>query len=604
MPTPYAGPPLTVAYLGNFRHSFCTEVHVAASLESLGHTVVRLQEDQTAWDSIVPTVQAKGAQLFMWTRTWPSEKSEALPVLEALRSIGVPSAFFHLDRWHGLDREHQVHDQPFAYCDVIFSPNDSPRWKEDGFNHFWLPPGVYGPECEPVSPNPRRWPFDVVFVGSHPYPHPEWQKYRTDLLSAFRAAFGRRFAILPRERRGTPIRGRDLQELYATVPVILGDSCLAGESTMYWSDRVPETLGRGAALIHPRVPGMGEWYSNVVPEQDFIGYDLGDFKQAVAKARFALDDEVGRWMVGQQGRRTVLGRDTYAHRMGTVLAVAEGIYDGFREVEWQRSSPEVEREAGVSFSLRIAPHPKPDLSGNGDFESGGGWTTPATESLRVKLNRWSAVFEPRPGTTDAEVIGEVWWKNDYRVPPEGFCGTVVDIGANVGAFSVLAAKAGARAVYAVEPEPGNCARLDAHVRANGATGIVSILNLAMTGEMTTVLVEGMGGGARTLPAGNGEGIATITLEWMLDEYGPVEFLKCDVESAEYDIFDACPVEALAAVDRIALEFHGPLMPHLSHLNAVDHLERWGALVAKLADAGRVETFGHPMRGGLIWWRKY
>jgi Ser/Thr protein kinase RdoA (MazF antagonist) len=50
---------------------------------------------------------------------------------------------------------------------------------------------------------------------------------------------------------------------------------------------------------------------------------------------------------------------------------------------------------------------------------------------------------------------------------------------------------------------------------------------------------------------------------------------------------------------------GPAMPHLSNLDDDGkHLERWGALVAKLADAGRVETFGHPMRGGLIWWSSY
>lgn len=232
-----------------------------------------------------------------------------------------------------------------------------------------------------------------------------------------------------------------------------------------------------------------------------------------------------------------------------------------------------------------------------------------TDSLRVKLNRWSAVFEPRPGTTDAEVIGEVWTRNDYRVPPEGFSGTVVDIGANVGAFSVLAAKAGAKRVVAFEPEAGNVIRLNAHVIDNGMVRRVTILRQAVLNDWRQVSMVGSGGGARAEahpePDMHSDLVAGVPLADVLEDYGPVEFLKCDIEGGEYEAFDACPVELLARVQTIALEFHGPAMPHLSHLDDDGkHLERWGALVAKLADAGRVETFGHPMRGGLIYWRSY
>jgi FkbM family methyltransferase len=592
---------LTVAYLGNFRHSFCTEVHVAASLEILGHKVVRLQEDETAWATIPATVEAKGAQLFMWTRTWPSEKSEALPVLEALRKLGVPSAFFHLDRWHGLDREHQVHDQPFAYCDVIFSPNDSPKWREDGFNHFWLPPGVYGPECEPVPPNPRRWPYDVVFVGSHPYPHPEWAKYRSDLLSAFSRAFRGRFGILP--RRGTPIRGRDLQELYATVPVVLGDSCLAGASTRYWSDRVPETLGRGGLLIHPMVDGMTPWYRSTGDSghTDFMGYRLGQFDEAVALAKWALQERDVAEAIAVQGSATVLARDTYAHRMGTVLAVAEGIHGGYRDSPlplgsvdsqvWERSSSEVERFAGVSFSaerIDTLHGPRPRYS--------------------VQLHRWSAVFEPRPGTTDSEVIGEVWGSNDYRVPKEGFSGTVVDIGANVGAFSVLAAKAGASKVLAFEPESANLNRLVHHMDLNRVAHRIVAYGEAVSGHGLPVMTVDTGGGARVEPASGpwDDTVQSLTLAALLDGFGPVEFLKMDIEGGEYEAFDACPVEAFANVDLIALEFHSPKMgAHLAYLGTdEEHLARWYRLVEKLADTGRLEIFGHPTRGGMMWWSRY
>lgn len=118
-------------------------------------------------------------------------------------------------------------------------------------------------------------------------------------------------------------------------------------------------------------------------------------------------------------------------------------------------------------------------------------------------------------------------------------------------------------------------------------------------------VDTMAAGGVCLPPGEVLPTApTVALAEVLDRYGPVEFLKIDVEGAEYAILDACPVESLAYVERMALEFHGPQMPHLAHLDDGHHLERWGAMVAKLADAGRVEIFGHPMRGGLIHWQRY
>jgi FkbM family methyltransferase len=232
---------------------------------------------------------------------------------------------------------------------------------------------------------------------------------------------------------------------------------------------------------------------------------------------------------------------------------------------------------------------------------------PALAQRSVHLHRWSAIFHPRPATTDAEVISEVWGTNDYRVPPEGFSGTVVDIGANVGAFSVLAARAGAAKVLAFEPEPANLNRLVHHMDLNRVAHRIVAYREAVTGQGLPVVTVNTGGGARVEPASGpwDDTVQSLTLFALLDGFGPVEFLKCDIEGGEYEAFAACPVEALAGVDRIALEFHGPAMPHLTHLDDDGkHLERWGALVAKLADAGRVETFGHPMRGGLIWWRRY
>jgi len=310
-----------VAYAGNFTRSWCTEVHVAGSLEQLGHTVVRVQENNLDWARLPDLVDQAAVDLVLWTRTWAVDGAAALQALDELRGRGVPTVSYHLDRWWGLGREPEIHSEPFFRTDLVVTPDDqAEQWAAAGVHHRWMPPGVYGAECGPVEPNPQRWPWPVVFVGSYPYPHPGWTQYRHNLVMKFRARFGHDFQVLP--RRGQPIRGRDLQELYATAQVVVGDSCLVGTPARYWSDRIPETLGRGGLLIHPDVPGLAAWYAT---GHDLLTYPLGDFDQAVAHAEWALANPAAAQQIRDQGRATVLGRDTYAHRMAAVLAAVEPV---------------------------------------------------------------------------------------------------------------------------------------------------------------------------------------------------------------------------------------------------------------------------------------
>lgn len=584
--------PLTVAYLGNFRHSWCTEVHVAGSLQALGHRVVQLQEDATDWPAIPQLVEAAGAQLLLWTRTWPADLDSVLPELARLRDAGVPTVSYHLDRWWGLDREHQVAEQPFFHTDLVVSPDDSPRWAEAGVNHLWLPPGVYGAECSPVAPNPRRWPAEVVFVGSYPYPHAEWAEYRAGLIVAMRAAFGRRFDVLPHRRgarAGTPIRGAMLAELYATAKVVVGDSCLAGESYRYWSDRIPETLGRGGLLIHPEVEGMDAWYTNhaAMPPGaagDLLTYELGRYEQAVVLAEQALANPADAAEARAHGRATVLSRDTYQHRMATVLDHARPA-DGWR-----------------TYPAPPAPQPEGTLHGE--------------QAIHPRVvARWQGrtrgAFDPRPGPAgegDKVVVAEVWGSDDYRLRTAAIAGgTVLDVGANIGAFSVLAAKLGAAKVVAVEPDPANRARLVHHLQLNHVDGKVHVVPLAVgDGTLPTLTLTGEGGGVHQLggsqcAVGDVTVVGTTTLAELLAEHAPVALLKLDIEGGEYAALAALPKGYLRDyVARIAMEWHGPVMPHLGHLAG----DEFGPMVTHLADEGHVELHGHPAAGGLLWWRAF
>lgn len=224
----------------------------------------------------------------------------------------------------------------------------------------------------------------------------------------------------------------------------------------------------------------------------------------------------------------------------------------------------------------------------------------------TRLHRWSAHFDPRPGTTDAEVLDEVWRSNDYRIGPAGFHGAVVvDVGANVGAFTVLAAQAGAF-VHAYEPCPANRARLEHHVGLNGVADRVTIhpeAVAAKTGGM--VWITGDGGAAHIADTGE-TAVETVALTDILTGLGQVAMLKHDAEGAEWDIFEPVTAHLLHEhVARIALEWHGPRMwGDTGRIREDGYLERWHHVVDILADSGRLEIRGHPTVGGLIHWARY
>jgi hypothetical protein len=51
------------------------------------------------------------------------------------------------------------------------------------------------------------------------------------------------------------VRGHLLNDVYASMKVVVGDCIFAG-TPRYFSDRVPETLGRHGLLVHPFVDGL------------------------------------------------------------------------------------------------------------------------------------------------------------------------------------------------------------------------------------------------------------------------------------------------------------------------------------------------------------
>lgn len=329
--------PLNIAYIGNFRPEHSTEQHVRQALERNGHSVFRLQENtREAWETLFTPDTWRALDFVLWTRTgwdwpascgwsWEQAQEAQRRAVNACRERGVAVVGFHLDRWWGLDREGQIRDEAFFRSDLVVTADGGhdTQWAEAGVNHHWMPPAVLLAECEREPRHRPRYQHDIVFVGSWRLTrqsdgtwsgyHDEWAPHRKAMLDAVRARFGRLFVLYP---RGRGLRGAELTDLYGNASVVIGDSCLSGGITSYWSDRVPETVGRRGFLIHPHVDGLERHFTD---GEHLATYPLGDHGALCDLIGRYLDDREERERIRKAGQEHVMREHTYERRMADLV---------------------------------------------------------------------------------------------------------------------------------------------------------------------------------------------------------------------------------------------------------------------------------------------
>lgn len=172
-------------------------------------------------------------------------------------------------------------------------------------------------------------------------------------------------------------------------------------------------------------------------------------------------------------------------------------------------------------------------------------------------------FQARGGTMDRVVLNEVWLRRIYSQPgfEIGKDDIVVDIGAHIGFFSVLAAQR-AKRVLSFEPNPDNFDLLTENLKRNGLENCRAYqLGVAGTdGRMMLYLNQNNTGG-HTLygPPTSREvvSIETVTLAGIFNRYSleKIDFLKVDCEGAEYEIFRSISPDMWRKIRTIGMECH-------------------------------------------------
>lgn len=304
------------AYLGNFTarasdgSRFNTEAHISETLSDMGHSVVELQENEVD----LPTILAacRGADLLLWTKTGNWLKCNGF---EMLSRVKIPTVGIHLDRWYGLNREGEVRTSPFFSCRFVFTADgdSDAKFKADGVNHHWLNPGVLKSECYLGTPRDDLR-CDVGFTGSYNY-HSE--HYRKALIDWLRSTYGDRFRLFG--ANGDSWRGKDLNDLYASVKVMVGDSCFADKCKNYVSDRGFESPGRGASLAMPRIEGIYQNYTDGIHLRYYKPGDFGDLKRVIDEMMAMTDAQ--RLAMRTAAVAHTREHHTYHNRLAQLLSV-------------------------------------------------------------------------------------------------------------------------------------------------------------------------------------------------------------------------------------------------------------------------------------------
>lgn len=207
--------------------------------------------------------------------------------------------------------------------------------------------------------------------------------------------------------------------------------------------------------------------------------------------------------------------------------------------------------------------------------------------------------------SDAPVIREIWCENVYEVYDGDLSdtGIVVDIGANIGSFTLFAASLGAKKVIAVEPEPHNLWLLKSNIEEHqaitpdcefiieergiaGRQGVGYINDDHGDSRVTDVVAQ------NSLPQQNGmQRIELITLEQLFKklklEY--IDILKIDIEGMEGDVLINTPEHIMNLCRYITLEYD-------------QHSHDLGAIVEKLNQTHQVKVVGKA--GGMIFAKRY
>lgn len=305
---------MRIGFIGNFKPLHSTENDRKWSLEKLGHEVIMYQENMTTVEDLREDLVMSAFDLLIYSHTHDWNIEGLADFFQECKVRNKPTASVHLDRWAWLARETDIGKEATWFTEYLFMADFSPEaqelYKKLGHEKvFYLKPGVVERDCYLADPDPKRFPHEIVFVGSKGY-HPEYPE-RPALIKFLKDTYGDRFGHYGNDGIAV-LRGHDLNVLYSTAKIAVGDSCFGGRPN-YVSDRYYETRGRGGFLIHPKVEG--------VDEMGISFYNPRSSQELKQTIDHWIKNDEGREEMRKAGQHWVKNNETYTQRAQEMLDI-------------------------------------------------------------------------------------------------------------------------------------------------------------------------------------------------------------------------------------------------------------------------------------------
>jgi FkbM family methyltransferase len=161
----------------------------------------------------------------------------------------------------------------------------------------------------------------------------------------------------------------------------------------------------------------------------------------------------------------------------------------------------------------------------------------------------------------------IFCRDEYEIPRGARL--IVDIGANVGLFTLRAAETAQQAsIFSVEPFPSCYQRLTLNVDKNQLKSRVTCLKFGVSSQSSTryMPTTGVSQSNGLLPVDTTAGSDVVSVEvvslmellaLVKSKVGdsPIDFLKIDVEGAEHDFLTHMPNGSLSNVLQLGIEYH-------------------------------------------------
>ena len=227
-----------------------------------------------------------------------------------------------------------------------------------------------------------------------------------------------------------------------------------------------------------------------------------------------------------------------------------------------------------------------------------GWSELPPGFMAISRSGWKITcVEP----SDIQTLWVIWCGNDYYLPRS--CHTVLDLGANIGVFTIKAANfANAETVISLEPVEGTFKRLEKTINENQLSSRVTSLQKGIgnsTGQRTIWLGSASPHssmffrGDKKWESGEESEIETITLSDLFAELdvSEIDFTKMDCEGGEVEAVLQADKETLRKMKFISMEYHFP-----------ENLSTWEELSSKLFDAG-FTCVKHKPKEKIAWFKR-